>query len=999
LFALFLFFGLFPQQARAQWSDWENLGGQLLESPTCVSWGENRIDCFARHPVDTQVKHIAWDGTQWGIWESRGAGAAFPSAPNCLSWGANRIDCFARDYNQPGPMWHTFWDGTQWVGQSQSNGWDSLGGQIIDTPNCVSWGENRIDCFARHAVDTQVRHIAWDGTQWGSWEIRGAGAAFPDTPNCVSWGANRIDCFARDYHQPGPMWHTFWDGTQWVGQSQSNGWDSLNGQIIDTPNCVSWGANRLDCFARGGPDQAMQHWWNSTQPNGSWESLGAPPTSGGILDAPKCVSWGTNRIDCFVRGGDKAMWHIAWDGAQWGSWESLGAPPSRPNPGILNAPNCVSWGPNRLDCFVRGVDQAMWHKSWCASTCDSVLAVSTYHYDTLRTGWNSHERVLTVQNVKSPQFGLLHMVQLDDQVDAQPLFVAGQNIAGVKYDVIYVATAANTVYAIDASTGKPLLTRNLGAPVSQAMLPPLGGGPCNNNAPTVGITSTPVIDVVNKTLYVMAYTLDSSNNPIYQLHALDLDSLMDKVQPRTVAASHTREDGTTYNFMAGVSRQRAGLLLANGNIYAGFASFCDQRQDVSRGWLLGWQAATLQPLPANQLINQKQTAQSFYLSSIWMSGYGVAAADTGDLFFVTGNSAAGSYDPPVNNLQESVVAVQSDLSQVVDYFTPSDAFALTSTGLDQNDLDFGSGGVMLLPSQPGPNPRLAVAAGKVGQMFLLDRDNLGHFNGPNGPNKVLDMKYIGHCWCGESYFLGSDGVGRVVSSGGVGPLAGPVVNTVQVWKVQTSPNVTLVKESSAVLDGGAPPAQDAGFFTSVSSNGQVPGTAIIWAVSRPRDPNPAHVTLYAFDARNGATLFSGVAGSWPNTSANANIVPVVANGKVYVASNKSLAIFGLGTGQGTGIAFPAVAAAARPLAAATPSGTHVVYGTVAVVNGPRFILAKRAGTGVNVDATKAMQAHNAIPLVVGGPVVVQGSADASGTIQADTVMHAKPGSQLWPPDR
>jgi hypothetical protein len=249
-------------------------------------------------------------------------------------------------------------------------------------------------------------------------------------------------------------------------------------------------------------------------------------------------------------------------------------------------------------------------------------------------------------------------------------------------------------------------------------------------------------------------------------------------------------------------------------------------------------------------------------------------------------------------------------------------------------------------------------------MYLLDRDNLGRFN-PNGTNNVLGTFDIGKCWCGPSYFLGSDGVGRVVSSGGVGPQAGPVVNTVQVWKVQTSPNVTLVKESSAVLDGGAPPAQDPGFFTSVSSNGQVPGTAIIWAVSRPLDPNPAHVTLYAFDASNGATLFSGVAGTWPNTSGNANIVPVVANGKVYVASNKSLAIFGLGTP----IPFPqTVAAAARPLAAATPSGTHVVYGTVAAVNGPRFILAKRGGTAVNVDATKAMQAHSAIPLVVGNPV-------------------------------
>jgi len=297
----------------------------------------------------------------------------------------------------------------------------------------------------------------------------------------------------------------------------------------------------------------------------------------------------------------------------------------------------------------------------------------------------------------------------------------------------------------------------------------------------------------------------------------------------------------------------------------------------------------------------------------------------------------------------------------------------------------------VLAYQPGPKPRLAVAAGKAGQMYLLDRDNLGRFN-PNGPNNVLGPPSgtgIGPCWCGPSYFLGADGVGRVVSSGGT---------NVGVWKVQTAPNVTLVPEStSAALPPGLANAQDGGFFTSVSSNGQVPGTAIIWAVGRPVDPSPAHVTLYAFDARNAATtLFSAVAGSWTNVWGNANIVPVVANGKVYVASNKSLAIFGLGTP----IPFPqTVAAAARPLAAATPSGTHVVYGTVAAANGPRFILAKRGGTAVNVDATKAVQAHSAIPLVVGGPVIVQGSMDASGTIQADTIMHAKPGSQLWPPDR
>src|SRR5262249_18380121 len=153
--------------------------------------------------------------------------------------------------------------------------------------------------------------------------------------------------------------------------------------------------------------------------------------------------------------------------------------------------------------------------------------------------------------------------------------------------------------------------------------------------------------------------------------------------------------------------------------------------------------------------NQMQPAHNFFLSSIWMSGYGVAADATGTPFFVTGNSDASSYNPPFN-LQESVVRVQPDLSNVVDFFTPSDA-SNGVAALDKDDVDFGSGGVMLVPSQPGTNPRLAVAAGKAGQMFLLDREDLGGFNA-NGMNSVLGAFYIGPCWCGPSYFSGSDGV-------------------------------------------------------------------------------------------------------------------------------------------------------------------------------------------------------------------------------------------------
>lgn len=489
------------------------------------------------------------------------------------------------------------------------------------------------------------------------------------------------------------------------------------------------------------------------------------------------------------------------------------------------------------------------------------VAVATYHGDALRTGWNQREQTLTSTNVVPASFGLLYSVSLDDQVDAQPLVVPHVTIAGGTHDVVYVATENNTIYAIEPATGAVLLSRNLGPPRTASDIG------CGNNGPNVGINATPVIDSATNTMYVVTYTVETSL-PVYRIHALDLSTLADRVGSGVfVTASHTLTNGATFTFDARQQRQRPALLKANGNIHAGFGSFCDHGGSSSRGWLLGWQTGSLTPLPANRLTDTRPPSSELFLSAIWMSGYGVAADSLGNVYFVTGNSQQGTFDATgYTNIQESVVKLSPDLTNVVGLFSPSDRDAL-----DQADNDFGAGGVLLLPNQSGAIPHLAVAAGKVDGMFLLNRDGLGTI--VSGPFAV------GGCHCGESYFVGADGVGRVVSSGGT---------NVMVWKVQSSP-VTLVQESSAGVTTG----QDGGFFTSVSSNGTQAGTGIIWAVSRPTNSNPANVTLYALSAANGSTLFSATAGTWPNTGGNANIVPVVANGLVFVASNRQLSIFGL----------------------------------------------------------------------------------------------------------
>ncbi len=609
----------------------------------------------------------------------------------------------------------------------------------------------------------------------------------------------------------------------------------------------------------------------------------------------------------------------------------------------------------------------------------------TYHNNNQRTGWNETEQALTPANVGSPQFRLLQTVGLDDQVDGQPLVVTQQTIknSGV-HDVVYVATENNTIYAIDVLTGAILLSQNFGAPVPMTVLP----GQCSNNAAHVGITSTPVIDAKTATMYVIVYSYES-NAPIYRIHALSLEDLIDKMPPVEVAASNTLSDGTTFTFQAPTQRQRSALLLANGAVYAGFASFCDIKANVSRGWLLGWEAATLKPLAANELTNRQTVAQTppsdhhdFFLSSIWMSGYGVAADSDGELYFVTGNSDTVR----TNNIQESAVRMSSDLTAVKDYFTPSN-FAT----LDDQDLDFASGGLMVLPDQRGPLPHLAVAAGKFGLLYIIDRDNMGKYvaGGPDKPPSVN----ITWCHCGPSYFVGSDGVPRVVSSGDT---------VVKTWKVDTSNPVPLTLEATSPSlfvssEQSSSGIQDSGFFTTISSNGTQANTAIIWAVSRPDSSTNPTVSLYAFNTTpSGSALpkiFSDVAGIWPSLGGNANIVPVVANGRVYVASYKQLTVFGLAPTRPR-IVKPkqlvVAVAAAVPAAATAPAaaGAHVV-GTIASVDGNQIVVRLRNGDSQKVDLTAALKANTAIPPFVGETVEVTGTTAAGGALAATTMLRAR----------
>jgi hydrogenase/urease accessory protein HupE len=500
-------------------------------------------------------------------------------------------------------------------------------------------------------------------------------------------------------------------------------------------------------------------------------------------------------------------------------------------------------------------------------------AVITHHNDTWRTGSNSGEYQLTpatVGNIAGAKvFGRLGTIALDEQVDAQPLVVPNVSVKGDPHagthDVVYLATENNTVYAIDPVHLTILAQRNLGAAVPT----PLG---CGNNSVTVGINGTPVIDKARGVIYVMAYVETSTAGPQYQLHALSLATLADVVAPVTVAASASLNNGGTFAFNATYQRQRPALLESGGLVLAAFGSFCDFPGQNARGWLLGFNAATLALDAAGVDLVDKlagSSSQILYLSSVWMSGSGPASDESGNVYFSTGNSDAGTYDG-VNSIQESVVKMSPATGQLLGVFTPGDL-----AYLDEEDLDLGSSGVVLLPNAGKP---VGAILAKDGLLRVFDRT----VPGGNNDAALQTATPAGGCWCAPSYF--NDGQDRLVSAGGTQA-------QLYTWQTGSAPGLLLqgIGEMPST-------SQDPGAFTAVSAGGT--GNAILWTVPHPFAFGSSALNLMAFQAApvNGTLplLYVVPAGSWLYGGANANIVPTVANGRVYVASYKELVIFGLG---------------------------------------------------------------------------------------------------------
>jgi hypothetical protein len=268
-----------------------------------------------------------------------------------------------------------------------------------------------------------------------------------------------------------------------------------------------------------------------------------------------------------------------------------------------------------------------------------------------------------------------------------------------------------------------------------------------------------------------------------------------------------------------------------------------------------------------------------------MSGAGLAA-DSSGIYAVTGNTDTSGLDfDSTYNPSNTVLKIAFSTMSRLDYFTPYNV-----ASLDIADADFGAGGIMLLPPQGAGAPPMATAAGKIGKMYLLNTGNLGGFT-PNGPDAVLDQQSIGRCLCVESYFAAP--TPTVVSSGN---------DKLQLWRVQTSPSVKLVPyATTGTLLSGTP--DDTSFMTSVSSNGAA--NPIVWVARRPPSLTDRNVYMDAYagtpvgKTTSMTLLYTTAAGRWIATQTTPNMVPVVANGRAYLAVSSQLDVFSLLTSAHT----------------------------------------------------------------------------------------------------
>ena len=163
---------------------------------------------------------------------------------------------------------------------------------------------------------------------------------------------------------------------------------------------------------------------------------------------------------------------------------------------------------------------------------------------------------------------------ISGNVYAQPLYIEG----GPNGPMIIAVTESNNVYALNATTGTVIWQRNLGAPV------PLSRLGCGNIDP-VGITSTPVVDLASRALFLDAFTTpDGGTTKKHLIFSLNVDT--GATNPGWPVDVNTAAHYNSMTFNSSVQEDRGALALVGGRVYVAYSAYVGDCGNY-HGWVVG----------------------------------------------------------------------------------------------------------------------------------------------------------------------------------------------------------------------------------------------------------------------------------------------------------------------------------------------------------------------------------------------------------------------------
>jgi outer membrane protein assembly factor BamB len=331
---------------------------------------------------------------------------------------------------------------------------------------------------------------------------------------------------------------------------------------------------------------------------------------------------------------------------------------------------------------------------WAGLAVEAVLSVraaaaipawTTYRHDAARSGIDPDS---TGPTTPSPAW---RTPALDGEVYAQPL---------VYGPYVYVATENDSVYKLSAATGAVVWSAHLATPQ-----PSFGSHThalCGNINPSIGITSTPVIDPGSGRIYAVGAVL-VSGAVHHELFALGLGSgqlvpgfpvMVDPPFPKGGSAA--------------LELQRPGLALDQGRILIGYGAFS--------GCGPFWGFVVSAPTNGTSLLSSFQVDAGARWGGIWSGGNAPPINAAGEAFVATGDGTSTSPTDP--QFGSSVVRLNAAASPL-DWWAPPNWMSL-----DASDLDLSSGMPTLLPGG------YLFQSGKDGNGYLLNGANLGHVSSP-----------------------------------------------------------------------------------------------------------------------------------------------------------------------------------------------------------------------------------------------------------------------------